>query len=124
MDDMNTTTAKNAYRLALTALTSFLVVGGVLLAVWMPSPSAPSSLADEPNLGRDHAAGSPADLVERHGCWTGQPPADMEGVIPGHVVVTAPGQDPRYAGEAMVAKALGQVFDGEDHGLTIHAFCR
>lgn len=66
------------------------------------------------------AEGSPAVLVDENDCWVGEAP---EGVEPGHVVVTVDGAA-RYAGERMVGKALGQVFGGEDHGLTIHGFCR
>lgn len=32
-----------------------------------------------------------AALIAKHDCWTGQAPADMEGVVPGHVVVTKHG---------------------------------
>lgn len=62
-------------------------------------------------------------LADRHDCWSGEAPADMRGVLPGHVVVTVNGR-PRYAGERMVGKALEQIFEGADHGITVHAFCR
>lgn len=62
-------------------------------------------------------------LVKQHDCWTGNPPADMVGQIPGHVVVTVDGTT-RYGGERMVGKALDQLFAGKAHGLTVHAFCR
>jgi hypothetical protein len=69
--------------------------------------------------------GSPRALIEEHGCWNSPAPADMEGKVPGHVVVTRPGAlAPTYAGPRMVDKALGQVFAGEDRGLVVHAFCR
>lgn len=61
------------------------------------------------------------DLMD--GCWTGEAPADMVGQFPGHVVVTVHGET-RKAGARMVGKALRQVFDGEQHGLTVHGFCR
>jgi hypothetical protein len=72
------------------------------------------------------AAGpSPVEvLVERHGCWSGEAPDDMVGVLPGRVVVSEPGEGPRVAGERMVGLALEQIFEGADHGLTVHAFCR
>lgn len=74
---------------------------------------------------RPIAEGSPDALLAEHDCWTGAAPADMQGQIPGHVVATKPGAiAPTYGGERMVGKALGQVFDGEDHGLTIYGFCR
>lgn len=61
-------------------------------------------------------------LVVAHDCWTGKAPADV--TIPGHVVVTLPTGEVRYGGERLVSKALRQLFDGEHHGLTVHAFCR
>jgi hypothetical protein len=64
--------------------------------------------------------GSPAALIEEHDCWTDEAP---EGVIPGHVVVSVAG-DPQYAGQQMTERALEQVFEGVDHGLVVHAFCR
>lgn len=70
------------------------------------------------------AAESPVErLVGGHGCWTSDAPADMQGVVPGHVVVTVDGTT-RHAGPRMVGKALSQLFEGVDHGLTVHAFCR
>lgn len=72
---------------------------------------------------RPHAEGSPAALMERHNCWTGPAPADMAGTIPGHVIVTVDGET-RGAGRRMVGKALSQVFNGVDHGLTVRGFCR
>lgn len=83
------------------------------------APEAGASVMDN----RPAAKGSPAELVEKHDCWTGEPPADMVGVIPGHVVVTQ-GVAPVYGGDKLVGQALEQLFDGKDHGLTVHGFCR
>lgn len=63
-------------------------------------------------------------LIERHGCWTGEAPADMAGVVPGRVIVSPVGGGPRVGGPAMVGKALDQIFAGAEHGLTVHGFCR
>lgn len=64
-------------------------------------------------------------MADRHGCWSGEAPARMEGRTPGHVVVTLPGQHrPTYGGPKLVAQALDQVFAGADHDLVVHAFCR
>lgn len=95
-----------------------LIVGLFLTVVFYGATTQP--LAD-----RTHAPahGSPAALIEAHDCWTGTPPADMTGVIPGHVVVTINGAH-RYAGERMVGKALDQTFGNTNHGLTVVAFCR
>ena len=60
-------------------------------------------------------------LVESHGCWAGEAPPDV--VAPGHVVVTRDGTT-RYAGPVVTGHALEQIFEGVDHGLTVHAFCR
>ncbi|WP_067434147.1 hypothetical protein [Nocardioides jensenii] len=66
-----------------------------------------------------------AALIAKHDCWTGQAPADMEGVVPGHVVVTKHGATaPTYGGSRLVGLALDQVFNGADHSLTVHGFCR
>lgn len=85
-------------------------------AGWSPAES--TGVAERPP-----ATGSPADLIGRHDCWTGQAPAGV--TVPGHVVVTLPGHDaPTYGGPRLVGDALGQVFDGEQHHMTVHAFCR
>lgn len=103
---------KVAHNVTAAAVLLAVLMGGQMVGNDDPTPAerpAPST--------------SPTGLVEAYDCWTGQAPADMEGKVPGHVVVT---QDnvARYAGPRVVAQALAQVFDGEDHGLTIHAFCR
>lgn len=72
---------------------------------------------------RPHAEGSPTALVAEHDCWTGEAPADMQGVASGHVVVTVDGAT-RLGGERMVGMALGRIIDGADHGLTVAGFCR
>src|SRR5688500_5950654 len=66
---------------------------------------------------------TPAEqIAEAHDCWTGQAPSDMEGRMPGHVVVTRKGRT--VYSTAQVGPALEQLFAGSDHGLTVHAFCR
>lgn len=116
------------------SLTTSLTKGAVLFAgiaaFVIPSwffggfDVAPPATDEEVMAIRPHAPNSPAALVERHGCWTGEAPADMVGELPGHVVVSEVGKGPRHAGPAMVGKALAQIFEGADHGLTVHAFCR
>lgn len=95
---------------------------GVLVgATFMVAPQA-ERVADEP---APPARGSAAWMVEKYDCWTGEAPADMQGEIPGHVIATVGDDaDPTYGGTRLVAQALGQIFDGEDHDLTVHAFCR
>lgn len=106
------------------------IVQAVLMTACLAGSYAVSSMVQDPTLvfpeagpaapvQVDQEAVKAQDLVERHGCWTGEPPADMVGEFPGHVV-TQHG----YQGEKAVAQALGQVFDGEDHGLRVFAFCR
>lgn len=81
-----------------------------------PPPPAPELVGESSDATR---------LIERFGCWTGAAPADMENQIPGHVIVTRrDGVRPLRGGDALVSKAFEQVFDGVDHGLTVHAFCR
>lgn len=85
-----------------------------------------SATVEEPNTSSPVtriAEGSPAALIAEHDCWTGDAPADMAGKVPGGVVVTK-GARTFYGGPRMVRLALEQVFDGDDHDLTVHAFCR
>lgn len=94
-----------------------LVLGGSPVDM-TNTPAAPS---DRANV---QISDSPAGLIAEHDCWTGEAPADMDGVIPGAVVVTEPGHiRPTYGGPALVEDALAQIFEGVDHGLRIHAFC-
>lgn len=107
------------------------LVPKVVLLVAAFAYLAPGYLAPTWDVGSDsdvmairpHVAGSPAALVAANDCWSGEAPADMAGVLPGHVVVTKDGET-RVAGTRMVSKALGQLFEGADHGLRIHGFCR
>lgn len=95
-----------------------LIVGLFLTVVFYGATTQP--LADRTHAPAD---GSPAALIDAHDCWTGAAPADMVGVLPGHVVVTVDGVT-RYAGQRMVGKALDQTFGNKDHGLTVVGFCR
>lgn len=96
------------------------------MAILLAFASQTYSLGYEPGTGaaeiRPDAAGSPAALIKRHGCWTGQAPADMEGKVPGHVVVSK-GSRVLYSAK-LVGPALDQVFGVKDHGLVVHGFCR
>lgn len=81
-----------------------------------PPPPAPELVGDSSEA---------THLIKRHDCWTGDAPADMVGQIPGHVIATPRrAVTPVRGGDAMVSKAFEQIFDGIDHGLTVHAFCR
>lgn len=82
------------------------------LAVYTPAAAPVADVMDT----RPGIAAAPTALLEAHDCWTGEGP---EGVIPGHVV-TQHG----YQGPAAVGRALEQIFDGADHGLTVYGFCR
>ena len=115
-----TTTRRTAHRFHLW----MPVLAGIGMAAWMIGVwfgTGFSGLAVTPEpIDRPHAAGSPAALAEEHGCWTeGEAPT-----IPGHVVVTLPGEaEPTYAGAVVTGKALDQLFAGKDYGMTVHAFC-
>lgn len=107
------------------------VVGTALMggALYISSQQAINAVPVAPEQGVNGGAaqvkpakGSPAWLIEKHDCWTGEAP---KGAFPGHVVATKDGAvAPTYGGAALVDKALHQLFDGEDYGLTVHAFCR
>lgn len=90
------------------------LVTAVAVAAWPEEP--PRTVADRPD------PGSPAALVARHDCWTGEAPAYMAGKFPGHVVATVRGRTVYSA--RLVGPALDQVFGDADNGLTVHGFCR
>ncbi len=108
-------------KLGLTILALVLVVGGIILRAQSPLYA---ELPVEPGSGavmdsRPLAPGSPAALIAAHDCWTGDAPADMVGVLPGHVVVSLPNGDPVYRGGKWVGKALEQTaYDHPELGWT------
>ena len=101
------------------------VLNAVAAATAFLAVTVAGGLVDDPSTPVvSHAGGStPAErIIEARGCWTGQAPSDMEGQLPGHVVVTREGRT--VYSTAQVGPALEQLFEGTDHGLTVHAFCR
>ncbi|MDP3891238.1 hypothetical protein [Nocardioides sp.] len=110
----------------------FLLVTAAISVGLVPSTISASDRAATPaSSGTGANAGDLATsrtlelLLERHGCWSGQAPADMQGQIPGGVVVTRAGAAaPAYGGATMVARALDHVFAGEHPDLVVHGFCR
>lgn len=99
------------------AAVSALVGAGVIPQIGVNlEPNRPTQTQD---LEINTAETIALDLVEEHGCWTGEAPKDMEGKMPGHVV-TQKG----LGGQRVVGKALDQIFNGTDHGLTVYGFCR
>lgn len=70
--------------------------------------------------------GSPADLMERHNCWSGEAPADMQGVIPGHVVILMDGDvSAQYRGSKYVGIALAHIFEKPNPNVVeVVGFCR
>lgn len=105
----------------------FLASFGIVLVIGTPIAqshldSAPVVSGSNPSL---TAPSWTEKMITKHNCWTGDAPVDMVGKIPGHVVAEAPGDSAAtYHGPKMVSKALDQIFEGADHGLTIYAFCR
>lgn len=66
---------------------------------------------------------SPAEiLADLHGCWTGAAPADMQGKLPGHVVMILPDGSTVYSTD--VSRAMAHIFTHPEAGLTVYAFCR
>lgn len=104
---------------------AFVAVAFVLMAQGTFSTATVIEGIDNGSLGREVAKGSPADLLAKHDCWTGEAPADV--TIPGAVVVTMDDAvAPKYvATDAMVGDALDKAFGGADHGIyEVHGFCR
>lgn len=110
------------HRLALLGVTCATFAAGFWLM--------PLQASDEPQVQDDSSElvgelGDVESLITRFDCWSGAAPADMEGQVPGHVIVTRAGDDhPIRGGDLLVGQALEQTFDGVDHDLRVHAFCR
>ena len=89
--------------------------------------SSVSTFTVEPEPATERAPRAARALVARHGCWTSAAgmPADMTGRVPGHVVVTTPGESRPMWSADLVGPALDVVFgDRTRPDLVIHAFCR
>lgn len=115
-------TFRKAFALALLPKLFLVAVAFAWFAPGYLAPSWDVATDAEVMSIRPHVEDSPAALVAKHDCWTGEAPAVMQGVVPGHVVVTVDGTT-RLGGERMVGKALAQIFEGADHGLRIAGFC-
>jgi len=98
---------------------SFLVAGSLLSQITVAQQQGATTQLERPT-----AEGSPQWLIEKNDCWTSKAPANMRGVVPGHVVVRVDGGDAFLGGDRMVGQALEQIFEDADHGLTIYGFCR
>lgn len=100
----------------------------VIMSQTVASPIDATPVAPNQSVmdGRDNAEGSPADLMDRHDCWNGEAPADMQDVIPGHVVIRYDGDvAATYRGERAVGDALEFIFDDADNGVVeVVGFCR
>lgn len=113
-------TFKQIMKMAVTkSLIAYIVVaiGFIFMA------SATDSQNSTPD-NRPAAVGSPEQVMDAHGCWSGPAPSDMAGQIPGHVVVRKDGHDKVLYSHHLVGDALDQIFNGADNGLTIYGFCR
>jgi hypothetical protein len=108
------TVLRNLFVATLLVLSVFAmraVIGDVVVPA--PAAAAPGSLKTPEAI----------ELLGKHDCWTTEAPADMQGVLPGHVVVVIDG-DARLGGERMVGKALDQTFGDAEYGITVVGFCR
>lgn len=85
-----------------------------------------SDASSRERLAQPDARGSVPWLMEKHDCWQDEAPPDMEGELPGHVVLTYPGAvAPTYGGARAVGVALEHLFGEEKRpGLVVHGFCR
>jgi hypothetical protein len=102
------------------------MMGGFAVGLGLMALFAPPAVLefDRTDLPADSASTSRADrLAERYDCWSDAAPADMEGRLPGHVVVSIANGRTVYSA-ALVGPALDQTFGGDDAGLLVHAFCR
>lgn len=98
-------------------VTAGLVAGYASVAHLMPIDAVSPEHRDTPAA---QITTDAARLIAKHDCWTQNGP---RGVIPGHVVATREGRT-IYGGARLTGMALEQIFDGTNHGLTVHGFCR
>lgn len=134
---MTTPRLRDALRRGLLRPLGFGVGAAAVLCVALPSLSAGGDPAPQDPTSTDVVATVDAEnaavvraarLLERHDCWTGDAPADMVGVLPGHVVLTvdtAGELHTSYGGERQVGRALDHLFATPDPGVVrVHGFCR
>ena len=118
-----TTTLRNALIKAL------LVFTAVAACATIAGTMTPDVAMQRPTDASRPAADPVKTLMDEHGCWSGEAPADMRGKLPGHVVATKNGRLV-YGGTRMVGQALDQLpetMTGKppvDHGLRVHGYCR
>lgn len=124
-----TTAIKTGVRRAVIIFTA-LVAGLILGTAIVHNQGDSQRVRLDPSVPLPTAQKAPATiptaryLLDQHHCWSGEAPKDMRGQIPGHVVVTRPDGSTTYAGRRLTGQALGQLFAGERHGLTVWGFCR
>lgn len=118
--------AKTLPQMLATAVVRSVLVTAAFAIGFLSLGTGATVASPDDNLGRPPAVGSPAFVFDKMGdkCWTGEPPADMVGVIPGHVVYAKGDTGAIVGGEKVVGQALDQIFNDRDFGLTIYAFCR
>ncbi|QNN52300.1 hypothetical protein [Nocardioides mesophilus] len=99
----------------------YLGLSAVVTTVRLDGPGRPVDALTAPRTPTvaDRAALRVDRLIERHGCWSGEAPADLAGGLPLHAVVTLPGRRP-----AFVDSGVGfDLWTGVRAG-RLHAFCR
>lgn len=122
-------TAKRvARKAAFNTVVGTSLAGAALMLMGMAGTSGATVIddANDGNYGRPNAAGSPADLMEKHKCWNGEAPADMQGVVPGHVVIRYDGEvAAKYRGADAVGVALAHIFEESNPRVAeVVGFCR
>ena len=101
-------------------LRALLTWGALAVALLLVSRMPAQMTLVEPPRHDSPAVVNPVEtLLKEHRCWTGG-----EGhPFPGHVVVTRNGHLV-YGGPKVVSAALDQVFNHNDHHLSVWGFCR
>lgn len=124
---------RTIYSGILSAVTAFLLIGAIGCSALSQQDEqvterhAPEWLAEqaETHAADDLTLGYVERLKSEHGCWTDEAPAD---VIPGHAVVSLPGDDgPRVArsdvGFAIWLGVDGEAGTGDERPGVVYAFC-
>lgn len=105
------------YRLGMAVSKAFLAMSVVMFIVGfgLDDAKTPGDVMD----GRPDAVGSPVEIASHMKCGEG----NTNGELPGHVIYHN-GGDWKVGGTHMVGKALDQIFNEVDNGLTVYLFCK
>ena len=100
------------------AVASFLIIGGALMFLHYYEPTMQASPSEEGTFTMTPDTTKVERLIKKYDCYTDEAP--NPNVIPSKAIVTTKEGKVRVESSH---RALSQLFEGVNHGLTVHAFC-